>query len=183
MGSFYPGKGVEIVIEMARNCSNFDFTIVGGNQTDFTYWKNQTNEISNLNLLGFMSPQEIQKLQERFDVLLAPYGKIVKTASKIGNISQWMSPLKIFEYMASGRAIICSDLQVLREVLEHEKTALLCEPGNVDSWTKAVKRLNDDKNLRNELGKNAKKVFGRKVYMENASKISTYTITLNSIAL
>ena len=50
-----------------------------------------------------MSPQEIQKLQERFDVLLAPYGKIVKTASKIGNISQWMSPLKIFEYMASGR--------------------------------------------------------------------------------
>lgn len=45
--------------------------------------------------------------------------------------------MKLFEYMATGRMIIASDLPVLREVL-HDENALLCPPGDVDSWQRAL---------------------------------------------
>jgi len=70
-----------------------------------------------------------------------------------------MSPLKIFEYMAAGKAMLCSDLPVLREVLIHEQTALLCDPENPEGWVRALKRLRDDVDLRKRLGKTARREF------------------------
>ena len=67
-------------------------------------------------------------------------------------------PLKIFEYMASGKAIVCSDLPVLREVLTHEVSALLCDPLKPEEWEKALKRLEADLGLRSTLGETAKRV-------------------------
>ena len=42
---------------------------------------------------------------------------------------RYTSPLKLFEYLAAGRPIVASDLAALREVLRHDDTALLVEPG------------------------------------------------------
>lgn len=61
----------------------------------------------------------------------------------------WASPLKLFEYMAAGRAIVAPDQANLREVLTHERTALLFEPGDM---AQAVARLAHDDALREELG-------------------------------
>jgi len=66
-----------------------------------------------------------------------------------------MSPLKMFEYMAAGKPIIASDLPVLREVLAHEHNALLVPPQNLEAWLAAVRRLQDDEQLRQELGRTA----------------------------
>jgi glycosyltransferase involved in cell wall biosynthesis len=66
------------------------------------------------------------------------------------------SPTKLFEYMAMGKAITASDLDQIGEVLEHEKTALLCVPGDADSLSAALRRLTEDKNLRRVLGENAR---------------------------
>jgi glycosyltransferase involved in cell wall biosynthesis len=70
-----------------------------------------------------------------------------------------MSPLKIFEYMAAGRAIICSDLPVLREVLTDGETARLCHPERLDEWRRAVEELRESPELRRELGKAAQRVL------------------------
>ena len=65
------------------------------------------------------------------------------------------SPMKIFEYMASGRAIVASRLEQIGEVLEHERTAILVEPGDVTELAKALGRLADDPELRQRLGRAA----------------------------
>jgi glycosyltransferase involved in cell wall biosynthesis len=54
-----------------------------------------------------------------------------------------MSPLKMFEYMAMNRAIIASDLPVLREVLDN-KTAMMVEPDKATAWIHALKTLRDE---------------------------------------
>lgn len=75
-----------------------------------------------------------------FDIALQP--KVVAYAS----------PLKIFDYMAAGRAIIAPDQPNIREILEHERTALLFDaeaPGA--AWT-AIARLATDAALRERLG-------------------------------
>ena len=65
----------------------------------------------------------------------------------------------MFEYMAHGKAIIASDLPVLREILVHERNALLARPDDIDAWLLSLKRLDDDRALRVTLGENAKRDF------------------------
>ncbi|MCB1152585.1 glycosyltransferase family 4 protein [bacterium] len=66
------------------------------------------------------------------------------------------SPTKLFEYMALGKGIVASDLEQIGQVLEHEKTALMVTPGDVDELADAIVRLANDKDLRDELGRNAR---------------------------
>ncbi|MFT7176153.1 MAG: glycosyltransferase involved in cell wall biosynthesis [Halioglobus sp.] len=57
--------------------------------------------------------------------------------------------------MAAGKAIICSDIPVLREVLENERNALLCSPADYGAWVASIKRLIDDHDLRLSISRNA----------------------------
>jgi glycosyltransferase involved in cell wall biosynthesis len=68
------------------------------------------------------------------------------------------SPTKLFEYMAMGRGIAASALDQIAEVLEDERTALLVPPADVDALTGALARLIDDKELRQRLGAEARRV-------------------------
>ncbi len=71
----------------------------------------------------------------------------------------WASPLKLFEYMAAGCAIIAPDQPNLREVLVDEETALLFETGSTDPLRAAIHRLVVDAALRNRLGSNAQRAI------------------------
>jgi len=64
------------------------------------------------------------------------------------------SPMKMFEYMAAGRAIVSSDLPVIREVL-NERNAVLCEPDKVGDWTWEIESLLRDEARRTDLGRQA----------------------------
>lgn len=66
------------------------------------------------------------------------------------------SPTKLFEYMAMGKAIIASDLDQLGQVLDHERTAWLAKPGDVDSLCDGLLKLWDDAALRDRLGRAAR---------------------------
>ena len=68
------------------------------------------------------------------------YQKIVQVSGGGGNTSHYMSPLKIFEYMAAKKPIICSDLPVLKEVL-NSHNAVLVEPESVTKWNEALSHV------------------------------------------
>ena len=61
------------------------------------------------------------------------------------NISDFTSPLKLFEYMSHRKPIIASDLPVIREVL-NEKNSILVKCDDIDLWINSIKDL---KNLKN----------------------------------
>jgi glycosyltransferase involved in cell wall biosynthesis len=66
------------------------------------------------------------------------------------------SPLKLFDYMAAGVAIVASDLPALREVLRHGENALLARPDDPDAFAEAVRRLLTDRELASRLGRQAR---------------------------
>lgn len=66
------------------------------------------------------------------------------------------SPTKLFEYMAMAKPIVASALGQIAEVLEHEHTALLVTPGNLEELTHAIKRLIEDRELGQQLGRMAR---------------------------
>jgi len=80
--------------------------------------------------------------------------------------------MKLFEAMAAGRPIIASDLPPLREILEHEKTALLVAPRDVEAWVRAIDTLRNDRPLAVELAARAKEVVSRFTWSERALGIA-----------
>lgn len=158
VGHLYPGKGMEIISELVKLCGWADFHIVGGLAEDIDYWKNKLQGNSNVYFSGFLPPSETTRYRQACDILLAPYQRQVIVGGNI-DVGRWMSPLKIFEYMAAGKAIIASDLLVLREVLTHRTTAWLCPPEEIKSWIAALTYLHENPEYRNYLGSKAREVF------------------------
>jgi len=71
-------------------------------------------------------------------------------------VTRLVTPLKPFEAMMLGRAIIVSDLPALAEIVEHGVTGMLCPAGDVESLADTIQPLIDDEPRRSELGSNAK---------------------------
>jgi len=140
VGHLYKGRGIEIIIQCAERLPEFDFHIVGGNESDIKFWKEKIKG-HNIFMYGFQAPNEVEAYRNSFDVYLAPYQKVVTIAGN-GNTVDYMSPLKIFEYMSHRKPIICSDLPVLREIL-NEKNSILVPCDDVDSWINAIKEINN----------------------------------------
>lgn len=158
IGSLYPGKGMEMISQLATLARDYEFHVVGGTEEQISHWKGQS-DAENLIFHGFVNPGEIFTFMDRFDVMLAPYQANVLVGKKKVDVGKWMSPLKIFEYMSAGKPIISTDLPVLREFLHDGKNAMLAEAGDPEVWLKKLKELNEDPQLLRRLGENAKKDF------------------------
>lgn len=152
-GSLFKGRGIDIILALAARLPDVNFHIIGGKDKDIEYWKSQS-KCNNIKFYGFINPKEIYKYRGMCDILLAPYQE-----SDNGNRNaKWMSPIKIFEYMSSKKAIVCSDLDVIHEVL-NSKCAMLVKYNDVNEWEKAIRILIDDKDKRNMLAENSYNEF------------------------
>jgi glycosyltransferase involved in cell wall biosynthesis len=155
IGHLYAGKGMELVEPLARLCPWADFHVVGGTPEDIACWRGRLTHADNVYFHGFVPPRDTAAYRGACDVLLAPYQARV-SAFGGGDISQWMSPLKIFEYMASGKPIVCSDLPVLREVLRDGDNALLRPAADPAAWAEALGRLRAEPAEAGRLGRAAR---------------------------
>lgn len=153
VGHLYHGKGIEVIEKIHANISkNVEFHIVGGLTKDIDYWKAKIKS-NNVYFYGFVPQNEVSRYINALDICLLPNQSIVKTAgSKDGigsNIADFTSPLKMFEYMAHKKAIVASDQEVLKEVL-NSGNSVLVNPEDGGQWIKAIESLNDA-NYRREL--------------------------------
>lgn len=149
-GSLHKGKGLETITALAEECPDYDFHIFGGTEEQIK----QAPQFPNLFFHGHVPHGDLPGYLAACDVLIAPYSQSVhiKTGE---DIARWISPLKLFEYAAAGKPVICSDLPVIQEILTHEKNALLIPPENIAEWKGALKRLEEDTALRETLAQNA----------------------------
>lgn len=151
VGHLYPGKGMEMIEQLSARCEWADFVVVGGEDSDIERWRSVLHGRRNINLLGHRAHHEIHGVLAGLDVGLLPNGAVVRDAG--GNdISAWTSPLKMFEYMAAGLAIVASDLPNLREVLVDDVNALMRPVGDVNAWASALELLRREPTLRRRLG-------------------------------
>ena len=157
VGHLYPGRGIELIAALAEQCPWAEFHLIGGLERNIAEWRGRCTGRSNIMFHGFRAPSEVQSYISELDVLLAPYQRAVATYGERVETSRWMSPLKIFEYMAAGKPMVVSDLPVLREVLD-ESNSILVEPEDVAGWVRALKVLRDE-DLRQRLGQEARRCF------------------------
>lgn len=109
-----------------------------------------TQRVSELGLtgkvefLGLVPRDRLAAIIRGFDIALQP------------RAVPYASPLKLFEYMALGRAIVAPDQPNIREILTHGRNAVLFTPDDPSSLREAITRLADDASLRDALGGQAR---------------------------
>ncbi len=156
-GGFYRGRGLEMLFKLASHFPQVNFVWVGGKPEAVKDWNDQIQAaaITNIQLTGFVDNQVLPLYQAAADVLLMPFGKTVAGSSG-GNTADVCSPMKMFEYMAAGRAIVTSDLPVLREVL-NDQNAVFYEPENFDDLKSKFAELIENPALRERIATQARK--------------------------
>lgn len=112
-------------------------------------------------LTGVVGREEVAAHVAVFDVALQP------------SVVPYASPLKIFEYLASGKAIVAPDGANIREILSDGVNALLFDPREAEAFGRAVLRLSADDDLRRRLGIAARRLIDerRLTWDHNADRI------------
>jgi glycosyltransferase involved in cell wall biosynthesis len=171
IGHLYDGRGIDLIIKLASENTSTGFHLIGGAENDIQRWKEFAGSLNNVFFYGFKPHHEVSAYAINFDLLLAPYQASVSVNGG-SNTVNWMSPLKIFEYMSYHKPFICSDLPVLREVLVPGHNCLLAVHNNKQDWQRAIDQVYQDPTLAAALISGAKADLEYKFsWKSRASKI------------
>jgi len=154
-GHLYEGRGTELLLKLAMCLPEVTFLIVGGEEKDVSRFQAdmKLKDLENIILTGFVPNTVLSKYQAACDVLIMPYQQRV-AASSGGDISRYLSPMKLFEYMACQRVVVSSNLPVLQEVLNSQNSVLLSGE-EVDEWASALNELQNNPGKRRKLAAKA----------------------------
>jgi len=164
VGSFHPWHGIDLlqaVISGLASARARFVTIGGGDRSaGFRSWLDANGHAERVSMLGSIDHEQIPVHVGAFDIAL------------IAGANFYVSPLKLFEYMAAGRAIVAPADPPIVEVLNDEEDALLFPPGDAGSAADCIRRLIDDRELRTRLGSNARrKAVAEYTWRHNAERV------------
>lgn len=170
-GHFYDWKGVDILIESMRGLSeDYLLVLVGGTKEDLALYGRKIKDeglASKIFLLGWWPHREIPYFLKAADVLVLP--------NKAGDplSEKYTSPLKLFEYMASGRPLVASDLPSLREILGSEH-AILIKPNDPRALAEGIKRVMADESLAQKIAAEALRSVQKYSWQSRAKRILAF---------
>jgi glycosyltransferase involved in cell wall biosynthesis len=156
VGSFFPWQDVELLLrsfsQITRKHPEARLVLVGNGPlfSAMTQLAKDINIENSVRFAGFLPHTEISQIMGSADIAIAPY-KNMKNEYFIG------SPMKLFEYMASGLAVIATNLGQITEVIRSGENGLLVEAGNMDTLSNAFDLLIRNPDLRVSLGERARK--------------------------
>jgi glycosyltransferase involved in cell wall biosynthesis len=118
---------------------------------------------------GILPHDRVRPYLDAADILVSPHVPLPDGKPFFG------SPTKLFEYMAMGKAIVASNLDQLAQVLSHNQTALLVEPGSVEELVDAIRLLAQDSRLRRRLGQQAREAaVARHTWQQNVTPVLAF---------
>lgn len=158
VGSAKKEKGVSLVLELAALMPDQKFCIAGPEKVELESLGYRIP--SNVQLTGHLSQGEVSDLLSKLDIVLAPYSPAKASGLEgLEDDAQWGSPLKIFEFMAAGRCIVASDIDIVREIVDSGVDGMLCPPGEVLVWKSMLEYLLSDEDKRVMLSRNSLNKF------------------------
>ena len=168
VGSFKAWHGVDFLLEAFRQLHGRDrsyhLLLVG----DGPLRANLEQEARRLGLgeavtlVGSVPHEEVPRYLALMDVAVAPYPVVEDF---------YFSPLKLYEYMASSRAVVASRIGQVAEVIADGLTGLLYEPGNQEALIACIRRLQADESFRREVGRNARMTCSSNTWRQNAERV------------
>lgn len=140
IGSFQPWKGVNLLIEALKYPGMGELVLVGPmngkEKEELSLISKRLGVLNKVSFRGPVAPSGISSLLKEVNFVAVPNGNDLRSRL-------FTSPLKLFDYMAAGAAIIASDHPSIREVLGEEKIGW-AKPGDPSSIAGAYRRLKEN---------------------------------------
>jgi glycosyltransferase involved in cell wall biosynthesis len=154
VGGFQPWHGLEFLVEafaqVAQKRPDAKLVLVGDGparpavETTIT----KLGLEKRILITGYVAHDRMPEWLAAADVAVAPYPPLPQEL--------WFSPLKLYEYMAAGKAIVASAAGQIAEVIKDGHNGLLVRPGDVGELAQAIVTLLDDPAGRQALGRAAR---------------------------
>lgn len=177
-GSLHEGRGGEEMLDCAALLPEVQVLIVGGTPADVERYRAEAKQrgLRNVHLTGHVDQATLPKYLLAADILLMPY-----TTRFSAHSFEYTSPMKMFEYLATGRPIVATDFPILHEVLEHERNALFVPPDSGEALARGVQRLLHDAALAQRIGATAKADSYRYSWSARAAAVIEWQRTLGHL--
>jgi glycosyltransferase involved in cell wall biosynthesis len=163
-------KGVGILLESLKKTQEeklFMGLVVGGPEDDRRSYERMSNDLGltqeDILFLGEIPSRDVP-------VALAACDVLVMLFPNLPHYALHMSPLKMFEYMASGKPIIASDLPTVRDVLS-EESAFFFPPGDTERFVDTLRFLRDSPAEAEKRGKKARRLVEHHTWEERMGRI------------
>jgi glycosyltransferase involved in cell wall biosynthesis len=168
-GHMYPWKGVDLLIEAIAALPGTRGLIVGGHEQEADLGRlralaDRLGCAARVTFTGMLPPGDVAARLAAADALVLP-----NPPSALS--SAFTSPLKLFEYMASSRPIVASDLPSIREVLTDGRNALLVEAGSATAIAAGLRRIAADRGLGERLAAEARQDVREYTWAARATKL------------
>jgi glycosyltransferase involved in cell wall biosynthesis len=135
-GNLFGWKGADVLVEAARWLPGLSIKILGGDPQDVETLRHRIPATgARVKLAGRVPPAAVAEQLARGCIAVLPNRDVPE--------SRWTSPLKLFEYMAAGCAIVASDLPAIREVLAEDE-AQWVRPGDAEALAAGIRELVKD---------------------------------------
>lgn len=141
-------KGVGALVEALAQVGGCSLALVGGPDAMAEEFRQRWIELgqdgARFLYAGQVAPERVPLYLSAFDICAMPFPWTT-------HFAYYASPIKLFEYMGSRRALVASNLPSIAEVVTDGESALLTPPGDVNALAEAVRRLKADLALREQL--------------------------------
>ncbi len=171
-GSFTKGKGIELVIKLAKENPRIEFLAYGNLDT---LNKIDTKSISNLKFNNYVPYNKIPSILKKNLVLLMPYQSKIGILAKNIDVSKYISPLKLFEYLAAANVIIASKLPVYSHILRNGYNCFLCKPNETKLWSKCIKKIFNNPKKFKFIMKNSLYTAKKYTWINRSKKIISFS--------
>jgi glycosyltransferase involved in cell wall biosynthesis len=154
--------------KLTKKYERVKLIIIGGaNQKEEIIDKIRSLNIeSNVLHLPSIEHNDLPYYLDLFDVAVAPYPYIEDF---------YFSPLKLFEYMSMGKAVVASNIGQISYIINDGKNGLLFEPSNIDMMAEQIEKIYQNEELRNIIGKNAREtIINNYTWNHTAEKVVNY---------
>ncbi|MBE9169007.1 glycosyltransferase family 4 protein [Pleurocapsales cyanobacterium LEGE 06147] len=168
VGNLETYQGIDLLLEsfalVIQKTDKIDLVIIGGDPSDIQKYQIKANSFGlddKVHFCGARPTNHLNTYLSQADILVSPRIK--------GN----NTPMKIYSYLDSGKAVLATDLPTHTQVV-NDKVAMLAKP-NPENFSQGILRLIDDPNLRLKLG-----IAGKMLVQEKHS-YSAFRQKLNSL--
>jgi glycosyltransferase involved in cell wall biosynthesis len=153
-GALYEDKGIGQIIDVASQLGEVTFVLVGGPEEERKRWERRVEEdgLDNVRFEGFVPMHRVPMYQSAGDVLIMPYDTTLDI--DVMDI-ETTSPLKLFEYLASSRPVVSTNIPAISRTIKHEVNGLLARPNDIEHLASLVDRVLADDKLSKQLSEQA----------------------------
>jgi glycosyltransferase involved in cell wall biosynthesis len=134
-GALQQFKGIDVLIDVAALLPNVQFACAGGKPAEVEHYQQLASykQVENITFLGYVLHDQLPSLLQAADILAHPHCS--------GQAATFTSPLKLFDYFASGTPIVATEIPSLTEFKNTNAIAAWCEPDNPNNFAESLKTV------------------------------------------